>query len=426
MADVRPLHGIRFDPGEVHLGGVLAPPYDVISADQQEALYGRDLRNIVRIDYGRVHGDDEAGIADRYSRAADHLAAWLSLGILRRDEQPAYYVSTHEFAMPDGTTQVRRGVLARVRATPWESSDLRPHERTLRGPKEDRLALLRATRTHTSPVLALWQDAAGIAGLLDAVIARPPVAGGRCDGELGSEKTLLWVVDDPAEVARVAAALAPSRLYIADGHHRYETAAAYAAERRAAEPGAPPDADFEFALVYLSDATDPGMALLPTHRLLLPRAGTAFSLDDLWMRLDDGWNVEPAADIGAALAGAAARREQSHAFAVAGRDGTAVLWRARRPGGSPRARLDVVVLQDEVLGPAGVDEEAIRGGALAYTRQPGEVARAVADGEARLGFCVNAATTAEVIAVADAGEVMPQKSTYFYPKVPTGLVLSPV
>jgi uncharacterized protein (DUF1015 family) len=423
MADVRPLTGIRFNPEMTQLGGVLAPPYDVISDEQREELYGRDLRNIVRIDYGKDMPGDVPG-ADRYSRAADHLRSWLTLEVLRRDAEPAFYVSEHQFSMPDGSEHVRRGLLARVRAAPWETSDLRPHERTLRGPKEDRLALMRATRTQTSPVFAVWQGAPQAAALLDAVAAGEAVAGGRTDGEVGSEKHRLWVVDDPERVAAIRGALGDARLYIADGHHRYETAAAYAGERAASGDG--PDADSQFSLVYLCDAADPGISLLPTHRLMLPRAGAAFSLDDLWMRLDDGWDVEPAADLASAASAATALRGQRHAFAVRAHDGSAVLSRPRRDATSPRAALDAVVLQEEVLTPAGADETAIREGALAYTRSVEDVDRAVQRRSALLGFVVNPATTGEMIAVADAGEVMPQKSTYFYPKVPTGLVLSPL
>ncbi|MGH7722007.1 MAG: DUF1015 family protein [Candidatus Dormibacteria bacterium] len=424
MADVRPLRGIRYNPGVVHLGGVLAPPYDVIDDGQREALYSRDLRNIVRVDFGQDLPGDRSGRSDRYTRAAEHLEAWLSLGVLQREARPAFYVTEHRFVAPDGSAAVRRGLIARVRAAPWAESDLRPHERTLRGPREDRLALVRATATQTSPVFAVWQAARGAAALLDQGSAGPAAAGGRTQGEMGSEKHLLWVVDDGARVAAIEAALAPARLYVADGHHRYETAVAYAAERRALGDG--PEAASQFALVYLCDADDPGVSLLPTHRLLLPRAGAAFSLDDLWMRLEDGWELERSEDLAAATAAASAMRPTHHAFAVRARDGVGLLTRARSPSASPRPALDVVVLQDEVLAPAGAAEAAIREGALAYTRSVEEVDRAVGAGEAVLGFVVNPATPAELIAVADAALVMPQKSTYFYPKVPTGLVLSPL
>jgi uncharacterized protein (DUF1015 family) len=424
MADLAPLLAIRFNPEVVHLGGVLAPPYDVISAEQQEALYGRDLRNIVRIDYGQEMPDDVPGVQDRYTRAQAHLEAWLQLGVLVHDKSPAFYVSEHQFAMPDGSAHTRRGLFARVRAVPWEQSELRPHERTLRGPKEDRLALMRATRTQTSAVFAVWRDAPRLGDILDEVTAAPAVAGGRTDGEFGSEKHLLWVVDDPARVTAIQEAAAGAQLFVADGHHRYETAVAYAAERAAAGDSA--TADSQFALLHLCAADDPGISLLPTHRLLQPRHGAAYSLDDLWTRLDDGWDLEATPDLASAVGMAAGLRDSRHAIAVRSHEGSALLSRPHRATRSPRQNLDVVVVEEEVLAPAGADAEAIREGALRYTRSVDEVESAVTSRESLLGFCLNAATTAAMIAVADAGEVMPQKATYFYPKVPTGLVLSPL
>ena len=424
MARVVPVRGIRFDPATVHLGGVLAPPYDVIDEATRDALYARDLRNIVRVDFGADMPDDVPGTSDRYTRAAAHLESWLELGVLVRDAAPSFYVTQHHFRDPGGEERVRTGLVGAVRAAPWDASDLRPHEHTLRGPKQDRLALMRATRTQTSPVFAIWQDAPALAAILERVTATPAVAGGRTDGEMGSEKHLLWVVSDASDTAAIAAALEPARLYIADGHHRYETAAAYAQERRAAGDG--PEADSQLALVYLADAADPGISLLPTHRLVRPRPGVAYSRDDLWMRLDDAWDLVESGSLATAATAAGAMRAQSHAFAMRSSDGSAVLSRPRTPSGSPAHDLDVSVLEREVLAPAGLDEAAIREGALAYTRSVDEVERAVAAREAVLGFAVAPATTAEVTAVADAGEVMPQKSTYFYPKVPTGLVLLPL
>jgi uncharacterized protein (DUF1015 family) len=423
MATVQPFEGTRYNPEHVHLGGVLAPPYDVIGDEQRDVLYGRDLRNIVRIDYGLRYPTDTEGVDDQYTRAGSFLESWRELDILVRDHPAGYYVVDHHFPDPDGSVRRRRGLLATVAATSWEHSDLRPHERTLRGPKLDRLALMRATRAQTSPVFSLWQGAGGIDTILDSAASGTALLGGRIDGEIGSEKLLLWRIADPTHVAAIAAALRDASLYIADGHHRYETAAAYAEERRAAAPDAPPDAPFERCLVYLAAADDPGITILPTHRLVRPRPGVAFSLDDLWARLDDAFEAEAAADATSALATAASLRATHHAFAVVAHDGAAVLRRPRRAGRSPRDSLDVAVLEAEVLGPAGVSSEAIAGGALRYTREIAELDIAVERGDAVLGFGVTPVTTGEVIAVADAGETMPQKSTYFYPKVPTGLVL---
>jgi uncharacterized protein (DUF1015 family) len=423
MATVQPFEGTRFNPEHVKLGGVLAPPYDVISDQQRDVLYGRDLRNIVRVDYGLRYPLDVVGVDDAYTRAASFLESWLDLGVLVRDHPEGYYVVDHQFPDPDGGVRRRRGVLATVAATAWEHSDLRPHERTLRGPKLDRLALMRATRAQTSPVFALWQGGRDIGAMLDRTASGTALLGGRIDGEIGSEKLLLWRVADLATVAAIAESLRGASLYIADGHHRYETAAAYADERRAATPDASPDAAYERCLVYLAAADDPGITILPTHRLVRPRPGVAFSLDDLWARLDDSYETEAAADATSALATAASLRNTHHAFAVVAHDGAAVLRRPRRTGESPRDALDVAVLETEVLGPAGVSPEAIAGGALSYTRDPAVLDAAVQRGDAVLGFGVTPVTTGEVIAVADAGETMPQKSTYFYPKVPTGLVL---
>jgi len=425
VARVRPFRGIRFSPEHVRLGGVLAPPYDVIDDAQRETLYGRDLRNIVRVDHGAGRSEDIPGASDRYTRAAAFLTSWLELGVLVREPEPAIYVSDHEFTHPDGGERHRQGILAIVPSVPWERSDLRPHERTLRGPKEDRLALLRATRVQTSPVFALWSGATGTDDLLTQAASGRALLGGRTDGELGSEKHLLWKADGGAAESFVDA-LKPANLYVADGHHRYETAVAYAAERDGSEPDAPADAPFRWCLVYLSSAGDPALAILPTHRLVRRSRGVAYSLDDLWARLDDVWEEERASTLTNAMARCAELRAGNHAFAAVASDGIAVLRRPRSVGASPREGLDAVVLENEVLAPAGVPREAIGAGALDYTRDLEQLARAVARGDAILGFGMQPVTPAEVIAVADAGETMPQKSTYFYPKVPTGLVLHPV
>jgi uncharacterized protein (DUF1015 family) len=423
MATVVPFEGTRYNPEHVKLGGVLAPPYDVISDAQREELYGRDMRNIVRVDYGVSYPGDVEGVDDRYTRASSFLASWLELGVLVRDDPASFYVVDHHFQHPDGTQRRRRGLLGTVAATPWEASDLRPHERTLHGPKADRLALLRATRAQTSPVFAVWTDAGGIAETLDGVATGKALLGGRIDGEISSEKLLLWRVADPQQIAAIEQTLRGAALYVADGHHRYETAAAYAAERRAVDLGAPPRAPFERCLVYLAAADDPGITILPTHRLVQPAPGIAFSLDDLWARLDDVYETVPAADGRAALAAAASMHATHHAFAVVAHDGAAVLRRPRHDGGSPRDRLDVAVLENEVLVPAGVSRDMITGGALTFTRNPDDLDASVRRGEAILAFGVSPVSTDEVIAVAGAGETMPQKSTYFYPKVPTGLAL---
>ena len=429
MAAVSPLRGIRYAPGRVDLGAVLAPPYDVIGEAERERLHARDAHNVVRIDSGGEQPGDVAGVADGYTRAADRLAEWLAGGVLAADPRPAVYVHEHSFSSDadPGRRLVRRGLFARVPALPWEQSEVLPHERTLRGPKEDRLRLMRATRAQTSAVFVLWDRAPGLADLLAEVGGAEPDAVAEHPGEAGPEQHRLWVVDEPARLAAVTAALAPARLYIADGHHRFETAAAYARERRAAEPDAPAGADFAMVLLWMCAADDPALEVLPTHRLVLPGPGIPPSLAGLLERLGDRVTAVPATGLEAAVAAAAAHRGGDHAFAVAAADGAAVVLVPRRREGGPRRRLDVSVAEEVLLGDGcGLDPARIEAGALAYTRGVDAAAGAVARGEATLAVCLAGCTTAEIIAVSDAGETMPQKSTYFHPKVPTGLVLSPL
>jgi uncharacterized protein (DUF1015 family) len=422
-----PLRAVRYDPARVDLGAVLAPPYDVISEAQREGLYARDPHNVVRVDFARDEPGDEAGVSDRYTRAAAVLRARLDAGILIRDPRPALYVADHEFVAAGGERRTRRGIYVRTPALPWDEAAVLPHERTLRGPKEDRLRLMRATLTQTSAVFSLWDRAPGIDEALAAATAREPDAEGVTAGEVDSERHRMWVVDDPAGVAAVLEALGPSRLYIADGHHRFETAATYAAERRAAEPGAGTDADLGMTLLHLCAADDPAIEVLPTHRLVRPGPGVPDRVADLLARLDGAFTAEPAASLEAAVAAAAAHRDAEHALAVAGADGAFLLLAPRRGGVSPRAALDVTVLQEVILERGcGLSADAVAGGALSYTRDVPQAEECVAAGSAALAVCLNGCTTAEIIAVSDAHETMPQKSTYFYPKVPTGLVLSPL
>jgi uncharacterized protein (DUF1015 family) len=429
VARLRPLRALRYDTRHVDFGSVLAPPYDVISPAQQQDLYSRDLRNIVRIDFGAELPGDIPGSEDRYTRARGHLDSWLQLGILVREPQPALYITHHEFRSADGQRHVRRGILGRVPARPWADSEVLPHERTMRGPKEDRLALMRATRTQTSAVWVLWDRAPAIAEALAAATAREADAEGETPGELDVERLRMWVVRDPAQLAAIDSALAPARLYIADGHHRFETAAAYAAERRAAEPGAPDEADFAMTLVYACAADDPVVEVWPTHRLVRRNgSGPKASLALLRERLTPtGFEIQPQPDLATATALAHARRQTAHAFGVQAADGAALLTAPRTPAASPQESLDVSVLAGMVLQDGlGITAEHLSGGALVYTRDVAEAEQAVRQGRAALAFTCNPTTTAEIIAVSDAGEVMPQKSTYFYPKVPTGLVLSPL
>ncbi len=420
MAELRPFRGLRYDPGVVDLGAVLAPPYDVIDVAQQEQLYGRAMQNVVRFELGRDLPDDVPGVRDRYTRARDHLAAWRATGAVIQDERPSLYLHAHAFHPPRGGPLERVGVFAAVTPVPWDRGVVLRHEHTMRGPKADRMRLLETAAVQGSPVFALWEDADRASAALRRHVATvPPTAEAVTEGEHGTERHRLWVVaaDETPEgtAAAILGALATARLVIADGHHRYETGLAYAQ----AHPDRP-----SALLMYLAPLDDPSHVIVPTHRVV---PGPVPAIPTLRSALEAaGYCWEAAADLGVVLARTAALRDGAHAFGVVARDGLAVAHRPRRAGEGARAGLDVTVLQEEILAPhLGIDADAVTAGRLRFSRDPRAVVRMVGE-SGGLGLLLNPTSVADVAAVARAGESMPQKSTYFLPKVPTGLVLLPL
>ena len=375
MATVQPFAGTRYNPEHVKLGGVLAPPYDVITDAQRDELYGRDLRNIVRIDYGITYPEDIEGVDDQYTRAASFLTSWLELDVLVRDAPASFYVVDHPFQHPDGTQRRRRGVLATVGATPWELSDLRPHERTLRGPKADRLALMRATRAQTSPVFAVWTGAGDIAETLDGLRqARPcSVDASTVRSPLRSCCSGVWPTRNRSQRSPTPCAAPRSTSPTATIGTRLPRHTPRSDERRSRS--APGRARSSAAS---SISPRPTIRGSPSCRRigwcdpdLASRSASTTCGRGSTMRTR---RCPPPMDA-QRLAAAASMHDTHHAFAVVAHDGAAVLRRPRRSDGSPRDRLDVAVLETEVLGPAGVSRDMISGGALAYTRDPGRTGR---------------------------------------------------
>ncbi len=396
MAVVTPLAGVRYDPARVGaLRDVIAPPYDVISSAEQTALYARSPYNVVRLVLARD--------ADRGAAAAATLRAWMENGVLRQDGAPALYPYTQTFALSDGAVRTRAGVICRLRLEDFASGVVRPHERTLPGPKADRLAVLRATGAHLSPIFGLCARAgATLAELVGAAAGAPPVIDVTEDG---GNVHRLWRVTDPAAIARVQAALTPETVIIADGHHRYETALAYRDERGGAGGSAS-------VLAFLCHTEQEGLVILPTHRLV--RGPLGLDAAALAARLAENFTLEPvpagrpraAGEIDCLLAD---RRLRLRARPAA----TAHL--AHLP---PALRaLDVALLHGAILDPLRVSVDA-----LEFTHDDAEAARVVASGRAAAAFCLNPPSLAEVRAVCMAGELMPEKSTYFYPKLASGLV----
>jgi uncharacterized protein (DUF1015 family) len=413
MTDVRPFRALRYDPARVEWARVLAPVYDVVAPEDRPLYWDRDPYNALRLELTKSV-DEEAGTD--YAEAAERLAAWRAEGVLVRDAEPALYVLRQSFKAPDGRALARTGFLAALRLEDYARRVVRPHERTLAGPKADRLKILRATRVNLSSVFLLYEDrGAELEAVLDAALAGPEVQEANDDAGIAHR---LAPLRDPAAVARIRQFLAPRPVVIADGHHRYETALAFRDERRAAgEQGA--EAPPERILAYFANAFAPGSLLLPIHRLV--RAGPAPG-PEVWRRLE-GWErrevtVASAEAIPAALAEHLAPLAGRHAFAAD--DGSGRLALFSRPADG---ELTVRVLHREVLDAVlGLDDAAVRDGAVAFPKSALQTARDVRLGRGALALYLNPLGPDDVFRVTEAGETLPQKSTFFYPKLPTGLL----
>lgn len=444
MVELSAFRALRYDTARLaDMARVLAPPYDVIDDAQQAALYAQDPHNIVRIDLNRPESGDHP--LSRYERAAQLLEQWQAEGVLGPDSVPAVYVLAQTFTGPDGVERTRTGFFSRARLVRFDEGSILPHERTLRGPKVDRLNLYRATRTNLSPIFGAYQDASGEVGaLLASATAGTPAI----DARLGHVRNRLWVVSDPGAVATLTRLFADKKLYIADGHHRYETGLAYRDERRAeatqraglaGTPSGPvePDAGYEHILMFAAAVEDPGMVIFPTHRLVHSLAG--FDAAKLTAALAPLFDVHDAPGEASAARAALAEHTNTNAFLAVLRGGAKKLlvaregeaWRALStlPAHPALRRLDVSVLHAVILEQVlGISHEAQATQAnLRYSKDFAEAfGAAAADPQVDVAFLMNPTKIEEVIAVAESGEVMPQKSTFFYPKIPTGLVLCPL
>ena len=420
MTDVRPFRALRYDPDRIDLSLVVVPPYDVISPDERRAYWEGDPHCAIRLILTKDAGSEAA--AD-YRDVADTLDAWRREGALIRDEKPALYGLRQRFRAPDGTELVREAFFAALRIEDYEQRVVRPHERTMTGPKADRLKLLRATKTNLSSIFLLYEDPDDkLAALLSPAFAAGPAWS--ATDSAGIEHRLTRI-DDPALVEAVQRFLADRPVVIADGHHRYETAQAYRDARRAEEPGAGPDAPFEFTLGCFANAYAPGSLLLPIHRVI-PDA--RMPDDSIFEARLPGWSetrveVADAEAVVAALAEHLAPLAARPCFAL--EDGSGTLRIFLRGEGVPGDLAIRVVHREVVGGVFGLDEDAVRGGAIRYAKGTLQAARDVRENGGVVLY-VNPLSPDDVFRVTGAGEILPQKSTFFVPKLPTGLVFRPL
>jgi uncharacterized protein (DUF1015 family) len=433
VATVRPFEGIRYDPQRVDLSQVVAPPYDVISPADQRRYYKQDPHNVVRLIAGEVRASDTPE-DNKYTRAAGFFKEWLATGLLRREATPCLYVYQHQFADPvSGQTGVRLGILGVVELEPFGRGVL-PHEQTHARAKADRLSLTRAVGANLSPVFALYEDPGSAVGptIAPAMAAEPLLS---ITGEDGDQHTV-WSLRGADVFAKLADVFGASPLYIADGHHRYETALNYRNKQRLDHPEAPPDAAFNYVLMLLVDVRDPGLTILPTHRLLhdFDRFEPTF-VDRLARR----YRVTPRGNRAALLA-AMQEPTPGHRIGMAtgqipspsgGGQGGGSYFTVELEGtaaADPVSRLDVSVLHREILerelglAPEDVEQERY----LSYSRDVEALLDRVEAGAAQAAFLLRPPAVADVVEVARAGRVMPQKSTYFFPKPASGIVFNPL
>jgi uncharacterized protein (DUF1015 family) len=415
MAEVLPLQAVHYDLERVDLADVVAPPYDVIDEEQRSELVGRSGHNVVELDLPR---DPESG--DDYEHAARLLEKWTEEGILTRDEGPTIWALEQDYTAPDGSRLTRRGFLARVKLAPY-GEGIRPHERTQPGPKEDRLRLTRATRHNLSPIFSLHPDDAW-RHLEPSTEADP--WGEVTDGDGTTHR--VWRIEDPAVHEAIAGELASGELLIADGHHRYETALAY--QREVGEGPA------DYVLMALVSLEDPGLTVFPTHRLISGLAEDPAKQQALGTALRELFEIEevpvekvaPAGEEGVGVFGYL----DSH-FNRAFR-----LRLASNPDLNPALAerseayrtLDAAILEELVLkgifGMTTEDIAAKRG--IGYTPSIDEARAKLDAGDYQAAFLLRPTPVEQVREVAAAGETMPPKSTYFFPKLLTGIAFNPL
>jgi uncharacterized protein (DUF1015 family) len=423
VATVRPFQGILYDPEQVDLSRVLAPPYDVITPVDQRRYYQQDAHNVVRLIAGEVRPADTPE-DNKYTRAAAFFQQWLGDGILRREASPVLYVYRHQFVDPvSGQTTVRHGLLGVAELEPFGRGVL-PHEQTHARAKADRLSLTRAVEANLSPVFALYEDPRSAIGpLIAPVMSQPPRLS--ISGE-GGEKHTVWSLDGTERFHELGEVFRASRLYIADGHHRYETALNFRDKQRLEHPQAPPEAAFNYVLVLLVDVRDPGLRILPTHRLLHDFG--RFDPAILVTRLASRHTVTPRSDR-ASLMAAMQEPTPGHRIGIAlPQIPSFTVDIERAEAADPVSRLDVSVLHDEILAReldlqrAEVEQERY----LSYSRDVDALLDRVENGSAQAAFLLRPPAVSDVVEVAQAGRVMPQKSTYFFPKPASGIVFNPL
>lgn len=433
MADIRPFRGTYYNPSLVKdLAKVICPPHDIISPELQQQLYRRSEHNFVRIEYGREFPQDKDQ-DNRYTRAVTFLKTWLGKGVLKKDDTPSIYVDEHQFTL-NGKKYRRRNLNCLVRLEEWDTMTIRPHEGTFPHAKTDRLNLLWAMQANTSPIMALYEDREKrLSSVLDDKSAPDKPFLSIQDGN--GESHRIRAISDTGTHRQINDCLAGQPLYIADGHHRYESALAYRRERHAYDDSVSGDKPYDFVMMSLVDINDPGLVILPAHRLVRGIAPSA--IDNVLTGLKTCFVVEEHAlnrgnlisqispllseksdEVKLIMYGLA----QETLYLLKLRDMNLVKSMIPYFHTELYQKLDVSIVDHVILEELlGLTHE-MAGVHLDYTNDALDAVNRVTDREYQLAFLVNPVNPGVIKAIADSGDRMPRKSTYFYPKIPAGLI----
>jgi uncharacterized protein (DUF1015 family) len=443
MAQVYPFRAFRYNPARAPFDRVLTQPYDKISPAMQEKYYAADPHSLIAVEKGRAYPGDKPQ-NNIYTRAAAALEDWIRENVVVQDPEPAFYAYTQEYTMP-GTEErrTRQGFIGAGKLEEYSAGVVFRHEHTLSGPKADRLELLRHTQTHTGQLFMLYADPQR---RIDAILAQAEAAAAP-DTEMRDEYGVLhrlWVIAEPQRVAAIQKAMEHQKLVIADGHHRYETALNYRNECRTRAGKIAPDAPYERAMMTFINTRSEGLTILPTHRVAahvhdFSWSGVRRHLEP-WFAAEafpfsgEGKKAEARKDFLGKLVSMREKRAigvypaaepQKRAFYVLTlREGVSLAQLL--PDVSPLQReLDVVLLHEGILEPAlGITPQAVKAEAnLTYEREAVAALDALDSGRAQISFLLNPCDVEQVMKIATAGEVLPQKSTDFYPKLLSGITM---
>jgi len=420
LAEISAFLGVRYNQELVEdMAAVICPPYDVISSEEQKAYYEKSDYNVIRLEHGMVLPHDTK-TNNKHTRACIAFNQWLKDRVLLIDHVPSFYIHEHGFTYQN-IRKRRLGLTACVRLEPWEKKIIFPHENTVPGIKSDRLELMRACPVNFSPLLGLYEDLGQkVTKLLTVQCGRKPAI----DFTEAGETHKLWVANEPEFVQRVSHFLASKPIYIADGHHRYETALTYRDERQQKTGHVKGNEAFNFVMITLVSFSDPGLVVLPVHRLIGNLSADALTKFRTLLETHFELISVPLGESGLPeIAGATTRvlgLEPGNITALKIRQPSAL--RGIMPQGHSEAykRLDISIVQHLIIEKLTTVDKSRT---IAYTPDAIEARQVVENGQYQLAFLLNPIPVSAIKNIADSNDKMPGKSTYFYPKLPTGLVI---